>query len=51
MEKEATRYAYLKVPGMLSHTQSDNSFTYFLCSSAKLAGWYYTTTQADFQFI
>jgi len=27
MEKEASRYAYLKVPGMLSHTQSDNSFT------------------------
>jgi hypothetical protein len=38
MEKEASRYAYLKVPGMLSHTQSDNSFTYFLCSSAKLVG-------------
>jgi len=30
MEKEATRYAYIKVPGMLSHTQSDNSFTSYV---------------------
>jgi hypothetical protein len=30
MEKEADRYAYLKVLSMLYHTQSDNSFTSYL---------------------